>query len=82
MSASTSIESFGGSPPNNGEECLSLLNLIINLDVNTNEEPLINEATSTNEVGNEENIENNDVVIQKAKRKKTSHVWDHCNFNY
>jgi hypothetical protein len=77
MSASTSIESLGGSPPNHGDECLSILNHTMDLDVNANEGPLTNEATPANEVGNEENVNNNDTVIRKAKRKKTSMVWEH-----
>jgi hypothetical protein len=46
------------------------VNSTIDLDANTNE------VTPANEVGNEENVENNDIVIQKAKSKKTSLVWD------
>jgi hypothetical protein len=46
----------------------------MDLDVNANEGPLTNEATPANEVGNEENVNNNDTVIRKAKRKKTSMV--------
>ncbi|KAK2379816.1 zinc finger BED domain-containing protein DAYSLEEPER [Trifolium repens] len=77
MSSSTSIESFEGSLPNDGEECLNIVNSTIDLDANTNEGAFTNEVTPANEVGNEENVENNDIVIQKAKRKKTSLVWEH-----
>lgn len=79
MSYSTSLESLGDSqsPPKDGEECLNVLNPIIDLNANTNEEPLTNESTPANEVVNEENIESIDIVIQKSKRKKTSLVWDH-----
>lgn len=64
-------------PPNDGEEWLDVLNPINDLDANTNQEPLTNESTPTNEVLTEENVESIDIVIQKAKRKKTSLVWDH-----
>lgn len=79
MSYSTSLESLGDSqsPPKDGEECLNVLNPIIDLNANTNEEPLTNESTPANEVVNEENVESSDIVIQKSKRKKTSLVWDH-----
>ncbi|KAI5438102.1 hypothetical protein KIW84_024008 [Lathyrus oleraceus] len=79
MSYSTSLESLGDSqsPPKDGEECLNVLNPIIDLNANTNEEPLTNESTPGNEVVNEENVERSDIVIQKSKRKKTSLVWDH-----
>ncbi|KAI5398217.1 hypothetical protein KIW84_063851 [Lathyrus oleraceus] len=76
---STSLESLGDSqsPPKDGEECLNVLNPIVDLNANTNEEPLTNESTPENEVVNEENVESSDIVIQKSKRKKTSLVWDH-----
>ncbi|KAK2419968.1 zinc finger BED domain-containing protein RICESLEEPER [Trifolium repens] len=77
MSSSTSIESFEGSLPNDGEECLNIVNSTIDLNANTNEGAFTNEVTPANEIGNEENVENNDIVIQKAKRKKTSLVWEH-----
>ncbi|WJX20501.1 hypothetical protein P8452_10049 [Trifolium repens] len=77
MSSSTLIESFEGSLPNDGEECLNIVNSTIDLDANTNEGAFTNEVTPANEVGNEENVENNDIVIQKAKRNKTSLVWEH-----
>lgn len=53
--------------------------LSFGLDANTKEEPLTSESTPANEVVNEENVERNDTVIQKSKRKKTSLVWDHFN---
>jgi hypothetical protein len=53
------------------------VNSTIDLDANTNEGAFTNEVTPANEVGNEENVENNNIVIQKAKRKKTSLVWEH-----
>lgn len=77
MSYSTSLESVGGSPPKDGEECQNLLNTIIDLDANTNQEPWTNESTPANEVLNEENVESSDIIIQESKRKKTSLVWDH-----
>ncbi|KAK2421451.1 zinc finger BED domain-containing protein RICESLEEPER [Trifolium repens] len=77
MSSDTSIESFKGSLPNDGEECLNIVNSTIDLDANTNEGAFTNKVTPAKEVGNEENIKNNDIVIQKAKRKKTSLVWEH-----
>ncbi|KAI5409138.1 hypothetical protein KIW84_054806 [Lathyrus oleraceus] len=82
MSYSTSLESLGDSqsPPKDGEECLNVLNPIIDLNANTNEEPLTNESTPANEVVNEENVESSDIVIQKSKRKKTS-LWINQSFD-
>ncbi|KAK2408431.1 hypothetical protein QL285_043942 [Trifolium repens] len=44
MSSSTSIESFEGSLPNDGEECLNIVNSTIDLDANTNEGAFTNES--------------------------------------
>ncbi|XP_019433339.1 PREDICTED: zinc finger BED domain-containing protein RICESLEEPER 2-like [Lupinus angustifolius] len=58
---------------------------IVNLDAPTNEgapsenegSPRNNELVLNDKVVGEENVEHSEYVIQKAKRKKTSSVWEH-----